>query len=68
MGPFRTYTFYFVRDGQGLQDSRFEPVLCRDDAQAFAAAHEAALKATDCDYVLVCFGDDELFRAGVARS
>jgi hypothetical protein len=55
----KTYTI-FLRDG-GDHD-RFEPSLCRSDADALSRARALLAQHPECEAVEVFFGSDLLFR------
>ena len=55
----KTYTFYLRDGGEQL---RFEPVICRTDAEAMARAREMLALHSECEAIEVFFGDQQLFR------
>jgi len=55
----KTYTFY-LRDER--DDARFEPAMCRTDAQAMAHARELLEVDEACHAIDVYLGDDFLCR------
>lgn len=55
----KTYTLY-LRDG--VDRVRFEPSMCRTDAEAMARARKLLELNPECKAVEVLFGNDLLFR------
>lgn len=55
----KTYTFY-LRDGSDR--NRFEPGLCRSDAEAMARARELLALHAECHAIEAFFGEEFLFR------
>jgi len=57
----KTYTLY-LRDGSPRR--RFEPALCRTDADAMARAREVLAAHPECEAVEVFFGDRHIVSIG----
>lgn len=59
----RTYLLRFQVDDQ---PAGFEPILCRNDAEALAQARQRLEARADCEAIEVCVGDTILFQVGRA--